>query len=396
MNNYLSIIIAIIAIIINSVIFGSVLRNSKHNKTKQAYLIFLTFIIFWMPLSFLFLNFTYSLLSKKRDKIFNFFIVSITLSIIITLFSNKVLLSYKDFNFGTMAFTGSWFLPITFLGIIPASIYSLYLIGKEANIFYNNKKNNSETPFVSLQLKILFFGSIICLIIAVTTNIFFDEVLGYSGELHLASLSLSIQSLFLLPAIIKYNFLNQPMETLGDELYLNAPDAVLITNKDGIILNLNKSARKLFNLKGSVVNININKLFSTDLKLFLKEKNIEAKTTTDYYVTLAHNAITRGNLIFGNIITIRDITERKKTEKNLLHLTKELTNAQEVASLGSFTFDIKKNEVTWSDKLYQIYGRDKKSFIPTRESFFNEIVHPESRQIAIEAVENAVKNNIGV
>ena len=106
MNNYLSIIIAIIAIIINSVIFGSVLRNSKHNKTKQAYLIFITFIIlytifdciiiqafdlqeqkdiiirlqamFWMPLSILFLNFTYSLLNKKRDYIFHFFIVSIT------------------------------------------------------------------------------------------------------------------------------------------------------------------------------------------------------------------------------------------------------------------------------------------------------------------------------
>lgn len=420
MYSYLSIFLAVIATIINSIVFGYVLRNSKHNKTKKAYLIFLTFTtlyimfdciviqafnsieikdiiirlqaMFWMPLSVLFLNFIYSLLSKKRDKIFHFFIVSTTLSIIFTLFSNKVLLGYKDFNFGTMAFTGSWFLPITFLGIIPASIYSLYLIGKEANIFYNNKQNNNETPFISLQLKILFFGSIICLIIAITTNIFFDEVLGYSGELHLASLSLSIQSLFLLPAIIKYNFLNQPMETLGDELYLNSSDAVLITNKYGRILNLNKSARKLFNLNGPVMNININNLFSTDLKLFLKENNIEAKTTTDYYVTLAQNAITRGNLILGNIITIRDITERKKTEEDLRRLTEELTNAQEVAGLGSFTFDIKKNTVTWSDQLYKIYGRNKKSFIPTRESFFNEIVHPESRQRAIEEVDNGVKN----
>ena len=67
----------------------------------------------------------------------------------------------------------------------------------------------------------------------------------------------------------------------------------------------------------------------------------------------------------GHSVTARDITERKKTEKNLLHLTKELTNAQEVANLGSFTFDINKNTVNWSDKLYKIYGRDQLSFIPT-------------------------------
>ena len=419
MYDYLSIILAIIAIIINSVIFGSVARNTKNNKTKKAYLIFITFIIlytifdciiiqafylkeqkdviirlqaiFWMPLSLLFLNFTYSLLSKKRDNIFYFFWVTIISSIIITLFSNKVLLSYKDFNFGTMAFTGAWFLPITFLGIIPAAIYSLYLIGKEANIF-NSNKHNSETPFVSLQLKILFFGSIICLIIAVTTNIFFDEVLGYSGEVHLASLSLSIQSLFLLPAIIKYNFLNQPMETLGDELYLNSSDAVLITNQQGIILNLNKSARELFKLFGPIEKMNIRQLFGKNYNFFSKNQNVEIKTKTDHFVTISHNSIKRSNLTLGKILVIRNISERKKIEKDLLQTAQELINAQKVAGLGSFKYDIKKDKITWSDKLYQIYGKNPKSFIPTRESFYNEIVHQESRQTVIEEVDNAIKN----
>ena len=54
------------------------------------------------------------------------------------------------------------------------------------------------------------------IILAVTTNIIIDEIFGYSGKAHIVSLSISIQS-FLLPAIVKYNFLNQPMETLGDE-----------------------------------------------------------------------------------------------------------------------------------------------------------------------------------
>ena len=191
------------------------------------------------------MNFIYSLFKKKKDIIFHLFSSLTIISISITLFSNKVLLGFKDYNFGTMAYTGPWFLPITFLGILPSAIYALFLIGKEADIskIFRKEIKTENISLASVQLKILFFGSIVCLIIAVTTNIFFDEVLGYNGELHLASLSLSIQSIFLFPAIIKYNFLNQPVEKLGDELYAFSSDAVLITNNTGVILNINKTAR---------------------------------------------------------------------------------------------------------------------------------------------------------
>ena len=422
MYNHLSIILVVIATIINSIVFGYVASNSKNNKTNKSYLIFLNFIIlytifdciviqvfnniekkdiivkiqalFWMPLSILFLNFIYSLLGKRRNKTFYFFSASTIISIVITLFSNKVLLGFKDYNFGTMAYTGSWFLPITLFFVLPAAIYAIYLIGKEVNIFnyYIHKSKMEETSLASMQLHILFFGSMICLTIAVTTNIFFDEVFGYNGELHLASLSLSIQSIFLLPAIIKYNFLNQPIGKLGDELYALSSDAVLITNETGTILNINQAARRLFNLSGPVNNVKIKSLFEKDYNLFSKENSFEAKTKTDYYVTIAQNTISRGNFNIGKIISIRDITDRKKSEEKLLHLTKELSNAQDVAGLGSFIFDVKNNKVTWSDKLYKIYGRNKKTFIPSRESFFNEIVHSDSRKIAIKTVDDAVKN----
>ena len=87
MYDHVSIILVVIATIINSIVFGYVASNSKSNKTNQAYLIFLTFTIlyiifdcviiqaatlkeskdiivkiqsiFWMPLSILFLNFNF-------------------------------------------------------------------------------------------------------------------------------------------------------------------------------------------------------------------------------------------------------------------------------------------------------------------------------------------------
>ena len=150
MQSPLSIILVVIATIINSVVFGYVASNTKNNKTNRTYLIFLSFImlytifdciviqaypaietkdfivkiqaLFWMPLSILFLNFIYSLLMKQKDWVFYFFTTNTILSTLITLLSNKVLLGYKDFNFGTMAYTGPWFLVITFLFIIQAAI----------------------------------------------------------------------------------------------------------------------------------------------------------------------------------------------------------------------------------------------------------------------------------
>ena len=47
MENYLSIILVIVATIINSIVFGYVASNSKNNKINISYLIFLTFIIFY-------------------------------------------------------------------------------------------------------------------------------------------------------------------------------------------------------------------------------------------------------------------------------------------------------------------------------------------------------------
>ena len=48
MYDHISIVLVVIAIIINSIVFGYVASNSKNNKTNQAYLIFLTFTILYI------------------------------------------------------------------------------------------------------------------------------------------------------------------------------------------------------------------------------------------------------------------------------------------------------------------------------------------------------------
>ena len=407
MYSFSSIILAVIATIINSIIFGYVASNSKSNKISRAYLIFLTFTalyvifdciiiqafnsieikdvivkiqaLFWMPLATLFLNFTYLFLRKPRGKIFYFFTICTIISLFITLFSDKVLLGFKEFNLGTEGFTGPWFLPISFLVIMPQAIHALYLIGMEGRVFNlgKNEKLDKSEPYLALQLRILFFGSLVCLIIAVTTNIILNEILGYSGNAHLASLSMSIQSLFLLPAIVKYNFLNQPMETLGDELYLNSSDAVLITNEKGIIINLNKAARNLFNLIGPVMDMNVKELFYTDYNPLLKEDNIEIKTKTDCYVSVSQNTITRGNLSLGNILVIRDITKGKKAEERLIKSEKAYRHVIESSSDIIYNTDVN-GVVTYVNPVFEkISGYKKEELIGLD---INPLVAPDFQQ----------------
>src|SRR5687768_16050738 len=67
--------------------------------------------------------------------------------------------------------------------------------------------------------------------------------------------------------------------------------------------------------------------------------------------------------IVGSIVTLRNITERKRTKKDIAQLNtnlerskSQLLTAQQLAHIGSWEWDMEKNEVTWSEELYRIFG----------------------------------------
>src|SRR2546430_9741272 len=46
-----------------------------------------------------------------------------------------------------------------------------------------------------------------------------------------------------------------------------------------------------------------------------------------------------------------------------------LTEIQQLATLGSWEWDVVSNKVTWSDELYRIYNLDPQTFPPTFEGY---------------------------
>ena len=74
---------------------------------------------------------------------------------------------------------------------------------------------------------------------------------------------------------------------------------------------------------------------------------------------------------------IEDISERKQTEETLRLSETNLKKAQEVARIGSWHLDVVKNELSWTDETYRIFG------VPIRKPLtyeaFLECVHPDDR-----------------
>ncbi|HMP72329.1 MAG TPA: PAS domain S-box protein [Kiritimatiellia bacterium] len=72
----------------------------------------------------------------------------------------------------------------------------------------------------------------------------------------------------------------------------------------------------------------------------------------------------------------RDITERKDMEVQRGKVLEQLMQAQEVASIGSWEYDVIADRLTWSDETYRLFGVNKKVFRETYAAF-QEMVHPE-------------------
>ncbi len=89
---------------------------------------------------------------------------------------------------------------------------------------------------------------------------------------------------------------------------------------------------------------------------------------------------------------IVDITERKKTEQELEKTQERLMQAQQIAHLGNWDWNILTNELWWSDEVYRIFDLKIRQLAVTYEAFLNR-VHPEDRSLVKKAVNEALYEN---
>ena len=485
----------------------------QHISSETTEVIIKLSSIAWLSAGVWFLNFLYRFLDRPKDKFFYTLVGIAFVAIIISLSTNMIIYDNIKFYWGIDIIIGPLYFPAVTLCMIVPTVYGMYLMIK----CYAETKNR----ILQESLPLIITGTIISFLLAFISNIFIPYILNYRNSFQFAESASAIQSLFIFVAVYKYRLFGLGIEDLSNVLFNTTQDAVVILDHGDRIVQMNKSAEKIFevdflstqynkidtilnmyyeipaegfqdieikiNDRKKYLTITINSISQYDttigsiiflhdisirkrFELDLKESELRYRTVVETipYGLVKHDC--DGNIYFlnsvfaemhgykkeellgtkiwnlninersreemkesikrfielqpipsteyiqritksGEIIDIQidwnyrrdaqrnitgfvsvftNITERKKAERLIEKNRMMLNQAEELAYLGSWEWDIKNDVLSWSDELYRIFGVDKTSFHPSFKAFI-EKVHPENRKFVKNSLHNMIK-----
>lgn len=126
-------------------------------------------------------------------------------------------------------------------------------------------------------------------------------------------------------------------------------------------------------------------------KSFQTDFEITHNGTTCHHELSFHPVYGKEGNIVGCSIFRRDVTERVETYRKLRKSEAFLREAQEIANMGHWNWEIGPNLISWSEHLYKVFGQDPTSFETTYESLMG-LIHPGDREAFTYDVENAIEN----
>lgn len=88
-------------------------------------------------------------------------------------------------------------------------------------------------------------------------------------------------------------------------------------------------------------------------------------------------------------VTARDITARKEREKELVIREQQLSEAQRIAHMGHWSWDVGRKNIAWSDEIFRIFGVEKETFKSTFDSV-SKLIHKRDLGRLMQGFERAV------
>jgi len=106
--------------------------------------------------------------------------------------------------------------------------------------------------------------------------------------------------------------------------------------------------------------------------------------------------VAEGGKVRGFFVLVTDITERRHIEMELERSHARLAEAEHLARLGSWDWDIPGRKMTCSRGLFEIYGITPEEFDETYDVGSSKYVHPEDRALVKEEVQQALEEGAPV
>lgn len=185
------------------------------------------------------------------------------------------------------------------------------------------------------------------------------------------------------------------------------PDNVVIyrfVDNDFIFIDLNKNAEVAENIsKEQLVGKKLTEMFPAVKEFGLYEllmkvqkegtqQELDMSLYEDSHISgWRHNSVRK----LSNddlIVFYKDVSDYKLLEMEIQRNKKELDEAQKIARVGDWKWDMITNEVTWSDEVYRIFGEHPQSFKPSFEGFMS-FLNDEDKVSLHEAITLSIQND---
>jgi PAS domain S-box-containing protein len=186
-----------------------------------------------------------------------------------------------------------------------------------------------------------------------------------------------------------------------------AGDAILGTSMDGIVTHWNPGSERLYGYTAEeMIGQSIRRLIPEGTEdtmgdilslvdeggTFRTEAERRRRDGSLVWVSITVSPVKdRNGRIVGCVGIHSDVTERRHAAEELAKRESQLADAQRVAHIGSWEWDIATNAISWSDELYRIHGFELDEFDASFEGFM-ECIHPDDRELVDEIVKKAFRD----
>jgi PAS domain S-box-containing protein len=137
----------------------------------------------------------------------------------------------------------------------------------------------------------------------------------------------------------------------------------------------------------------IRKTLSEHIPMNIEFRLVQATGQMIHIHGTAENYYDQNDKPILTVGVFQDITHQIESQKELVENEKKLREAQDMAHLGFWSWDVKSGEVEWSEEVFRIFGLDPDTFTPQIDSILALSPWPEDHHRNTELINHAVESH---
>jgi two-component system, cell cycle sensor histidine kinase and response regulator CckA len=124
----------------------------------------------------------------------------------------------------------------------------------------------------------------------------------------------------------------------------------------------------------------VEQMLAGEIRTYQMEKRYVSSRGDVVWVLLSVSLVrSRDGTPVHFVSQIQDITERKRAEEALARSQARLAQAQRMAQIGDWEWNVEANVLTWSEETYRIFGIDPEDPVELTYQRFLAVIHPDDR-----------------